>query len=192
MFSYTANISHQCAPADFCLFHWAKISGFFTVYRLCYWGHRWRVEHLHFNFFYFLWKFYFLLTRDLILCSSRSRKTLFETVGSRNLSVYVNSASVLPHGRCNLFVLQYWVCCHSKWYFFIYLMAFQLIFLPFPSSYLITVASYKELLFLVCKLFRSSSYPIWGNKGFLLCCQVCLFYTDLMIVHLKSYWTVLF
>ena len=58
----------------------------YSIYWLCYWGHTCQVELLHFTFFNSLSKFYFLLTKDLILCISRTWKTLFKTIHSHKLS----------------------------------------------------------------------------------------------------------
>ena len=83
---YTVNIMHKYAPADLCRFHERKIS-IFTVYRLCYWSHRYVRLITYISHFSALWKFYSLLKRAVILCISRTTKTLFKTMGSRKLSI---------------------------------------------------------------------------------------------------------
>ena len=94
------------------------------------------------------------LFQNFISCSQKIWFCVFLELGKpylrqnipTNCQLNAKSSSVLPHWRCNLFVLHYWFWCHSKWYFFKYPVAFQIISLPFSFVYLTAVTRYKELL----------------------------------------------
>ena len=113
------------------------------------------------------------LFQNFISCSQKIWFCVFLELGKpylrqdipTNCQLNAKSSSVLPHWRCNLFVLHYWFWCHSKWYFFKYPVAFQIISLPFSFVYLTAVTRYKELLFFVCKFFTSSSTPVEAREA---------------------------
>ena len=135
---------------------------FHYLYPLCYWSHIYRVEHLH------LTQFSTSTLKSIFLAHKRFDSVYFYTQKRQYVPVIyqlnVKTGWVLPHRRCNLFVLQYWFWCLSKRYFSKY-----------PMAYLTVVGKYKELLFLFCKCFRPSITLVETHEAIILFYRVVMF-----------------